>query len=102
MLLIVLATMGAGKGTEGEVPVNGGKPRNNELRPGRGRDAHAARDRRSWHGVGRANRAVAGAHGRAMRMQATILVVDDLQCADQASIILWGRLSRPVRLQDKY
>jgi len=35
-------------------------------------------------------------------MQATILVVDDLQCADQASIILWGRLSRPVRLQDKY
>jgi DNA-binding CsgD family transcriptional regulator/tetratricopeptide (TPR) repeat protein len=30
-------------------------------------------------------------------MQPTILVVDDLQWADQASITLWGRLARPVR-----
>src|SRR6516225_4008636 len=42
--------MGAGKGTEGEVPVNGGKPRNNELRPDRGRDGPRQGDRRLWHG----------------------------------------------------
>ena len=30
-------------------------------------------------------------------MQPTILVVDDLQWADQASIALWGRLARSVQ-----
>src|SRR6516225_1179314 len=33
--------------------------------------------------------AVAGAHRRAMHMQPTILVVDDLQRADKPSITLW-------------
>jgi len=30
-------------------------------------------------------------------VQPTILVVDDLQWADQASVILWGRLARSAR-----
>ena len=30
-------------------------------------------------------------------MQPTILVVDDLQWADQASVTLWGRLARSAR-----
>ena len=103
MLLIVLATMSAGKGAEGEVPVNGGKPATtNYVQIAAGMLTRHG-DRRSWYrDVGRAGGAVVGAHGRAVRMQPTILVADDLQRADQPSIILWGLLSTPVRLQDKY